>query len=58
LGNKDVKFSTSISAALVGLAMAVTWISASNAQDKKLLIELNRIDQQAEACRFDWRITN
>ena len=32
--------------------------SPAQAQEKSLLLELNRMEQQAEACRFDWRVSN
>jgi len=40
-----------------GFALAVLG-SPAQAQESSLSLELNRMDQQGEACRFDWRVTN
>ena len=45
----------------LGLAAVFTLTilgSPAQAQEGSLSLELNRMDQQAEACRFDWRISN
>lgn len=43
----------------IGLVAAlVVWLPGQSAWAQSLDLELNRVDQQAEACRFDWRITN
>jgi len=40
------------------LAAAVVLTSGANAQEGTLSLELNRVEQQDDACRFDWRLTN
>lgn len=42
----------------VAVGLFVGLSGAAYAQDQKLSVELNRVDQQGEACRFDWRVTN
>ena len=43
----------------MGLTAAlVLCLPSQEATAQSLRLELNRVDQQGEACRFDWRITN
>jgi hypothetical protein len=56
LGDSHLKNSLNAIGVAVGLIL-VFW-NAASAQSPPLSIELNRVDQQGQACRFDWRVTN
>lgn len=58
MGDSSLKFELKTLGLASGLLAGFVWIGAAQAQEATLMIELNRVDQQSEACRFDWRITN
>lgn len=45
-------------AVCVAAFVAVFLPGSAGAQDQSLKLELNRVEQQGEACRLDWRLTN
>jgi len=43
---------------LAGILGGLVGTNAATAQEPGLMLELNRVEQQGDACRFDWRLTN
>ena len=53
-----MRSSISIALGLAAVFALAVLGSSAQAEEKSLSLELNRMDQQGEACRFDWRVTN
>ncbi len=57
-GARSVKYRLVGVCLVLAFAGAMLFAEASQAQEGGLSLELNRVEQQGEACRFDWRISN
>ena len=57
-GIGKLRSSKTIMLGLTAALLLTNFGHLAHAQEKSLLLELNRMEQQVEACRFDWRVSN